>query len=464
VLIGIALLGASGRDALSASQVKNQSTPRKAVRRPAAKPAQPAKEAAPAAAPGELKEFPVSALSVEGNRAYPVDAILRVAQVKIGDPARKDLFEAARDRLLATGAFDSVGYRYFTASDGVSYEAVFQLEEAFPMYPFRVEDLPAGVPDVQKWLRDNDPLSGPKIPATRIKIERYASLIQQLAGKAGFSGQITGKVEADAPEKLLIVFRPAGVSPVVAEVRFQGNQAIPETVLRQAILGVALGVRFQEARFRQLLETSVRPVYEERGRLGVSFGEVKTERSTQVNGLNVRVTLTEGPIFELGEIKLAGPDGLREAELMAAAALKPGEAANMTAVQEGIERMRQSLRRAGYMMAVLTPERTLDADAKRVRIKILADPGSLYAFRRLLVRGLDIETEPVIRKLWTMKEGQPFNPDYPDQFLQRVRDGGIFDNLGKTRSSIAIHQAEKTVDVTLEFGGAAERQSILKKQ
>lgn len=433
------------------------------VRRPPAKPAPPPKPAANDV-PGELKEYPVSILSVEGNKHYTTEAILLASQVKKGDPARKDLFEAARDRLLATGAFDSVGYRYFTASDGVSYEAVFQVEEAFPMYPFRVEDLPAApaTAGVDKWLRENDPLFGPMIPATKIKIERYAALVEEWAARSGFKGKIAGKVEADAPEKLLIVFRPAGLAPVVAEVRFEGNQAVAETILRPAIQGVAIGVPFQEARFRQLLETSVRPVYEERGRLGVAFGEVRTERSTQVNGLNVRVKLTEGPIFELAEVKLAGPEGMREADLMNAGAFKTGEAANMTAVQEGVERMRQALRRMGYMMAVLTPERTVDAAAKRVHVRVLAEPGSVYTFRRLIVKGLDIETEPVLRKLWTLKEGQPFNPDYPDQFLQRVRQGGVFDNLGKTASSIAVNQAEKTVDVTLEFGGAAERKSILK--
>ena len=47
--------------------------------------------------------------------------------------------------------------------------------------------------------------------------------------------------------------------PVVAEVVFTGSKVIPDGSLREAIRGVAIGARFTESRFRQLLDTSHSP-------------------------------------------------------------------------------------------------------------------------------------------------------------------------------------------------------------
>jgi hypothetical protein len=52
-----------------------------------------------------------------------------------------------------------------------------------------------------------------------------------------------------------------------------------------------------------------------------------------------------------------------------------------------------------------------------------------------------------------MKKGQPFNVEYPDYFLDRIREDGVFDNLGRTKSIIEPNPGTGTVDVTLIFEG-----------
>ena len=41
--------------------------------------------------------------------------------------------------------------------------------------------------------------------------------------------------------------------------------------------------------------------------------------------------------------------------------------------------------------------------------------------------------------------------EYPDHFLKRVKDGGVFDDLKSTRAETKINAADHTVDVTLYF-------------
>jgi len=95
----------------------------------------------------------------------------------------------------------------------------------------------------------------------------------------------------------------------------------------------------------------------------------------------------------------------------------------------------------------------LNDEKKTVQIFVDVDPGPQYRFGKLTVKGLDIETEPVIRKLWALKPGDPFRGGYPDLFLNQIRDRGIFDNLGETKAEVKPDDTTLTVDVTLTFKG-----------
>jgi len=112
------------------------------------------------------------------------------------------------------------------------------------------------------------------------------------------------------------------------------------------------------------------------------------------------------------------------------------------------------LKHAGYMNSDITTRRSIDDDKRMVDLTLWVDAGTQFTMRKLTVVGLDLEGEAEITRIWTMKPGKPFNPDYPDMFLRTVREEGLFDNLGKTKADVKINDQDHTADVTLTFGGA----------
>ena len=56
-------------------------------------------------------------------------------------------------------------------------------------------------------------------------------------------------------------------------------------------------------------------------------------------------------------------------------------------------------------------------------------------------------------RMWTLKEGKPLNPDYPDYFLNRVKEEGVFEGLGKTSAEMKVDERLHAADVTLTFAG-----------
>ena len=95
----------------------------------------------------------------------------------------------------------------------------------------------------------------------------------------------------------------------------------------------------------------------------------------------------------------------------------------------------------------------MDDAKKTVKLIVNLDPGPQFTMGKLTIEGLDVETEPHIKKLWALKRGQPFNAEYPDYFLSRLVEDQIMDNLGRTKSAIAPNPENKTVDVTLMLEG-----------
>ncbi len=131
--------------------------------------------------------------------------------------------------------------------------------------------------------------------------------------------------------------------------------------------------------------------------------------------------------------------------------LKSDQTVNFDEVKAAQERIRANQRRAGHLDATSQVKRDIDDTDHTVGLEFQIDPGPLYTLGKLDMVGLDIVSEPVIHKMWGIAPGKPFNVEYPDHFLSRVKESGVFDGLKSTRSETKINARNHTVDVTLYF-------------
>ena len=282
-------------------------------------------------------------------------------------------------------------------------------------------------------------------------MDRYTSWIQEFLTSKGLTEKIAGKVTQLSPGQFAIVFRPARNLPAVAQVTFQGNQVIPQTTLREAMHGSAIGSPYTESSFRDLLNSAVRPLYEQRGRVRVAFTEVRTEPVKDVEGVQVFVKIDEGLSYELGKVAIAGPSPVDAAVLIKAGDFKTGDVANFDRVNEGLEKIRKAVRRAGFLDAKVTSTRTIDDTKKAVDVAIHIDAGAQYTMGKLTIVGLDLNGEAEITRIWTMKEGKTLNPEYPDYFLNRIKEQALFEDLGTTKADLKVDAQKHSADVTLTF-------------
>jgi outer membrane protein insertion porin family len=399
--------------------------------------------------------FPLEAVRVEGNQKLTVEKILAVADLKIGEPVIRTDFDQARKRLLATGAFQSVAYEFKPSADAKGVDGLLRVIEVDAWFPYRFEDLPASDDALRAMLRKQEPILDDRIPATKEVIARYTSAIEEfLDGKV----QVTGKVIADVPDQPAIVFRPPGARLNIAEVHFLGNEVLPASTLVNSLSQVAVGVPYSDATMHELLEASTKALYEERGRVGVTFPKIAVEKAPKIDGVSVTITVKEGDSYNLGAVKVTGvppdeADGIKNIGKW-----KSGDIANLEEVRAGAIKIADRLRNNGYLHVTHKTESTIHENNHTVDALITVTPGPQYHMGKLTIEGLDVLTEPQIRKVWIMNAGTPFRPGYPDQFLKDLRDQGVFENLGDTRAEKTVNEKTKVVDVKLFFGAAKPKE------
>lgn len=393
------------------------------------------------------RPFPIEVVQVEGVKEYTAAAVIAASGLKPGQTGEPKVFDAARDRLLATGLFDSVGYRYAAGPSGKGYAVTFEVNELGQLLPFQLDRLPVSTADAKAHLRKSLPLYSDRIPATQQVLDRYRAAVQELVKGAD---EVRVKVQSDKPGELYISFQSASSPPVVAEVHFKGNKVLTEKALQAAVAGAAVGSQYSEERFREVLSLGLKPLYDARGRVRMRItGFEVAAASGGVKGLAVTAGIDEGESYSLGTVTVEG--SAESAAVVKAADLKSGEVMNFDQVKLGQERIHILFRRNGYMKVASSISQKINDKEKTVDVTYQVEPGPQFLFGKLHVKGLDLHGEHEIRRLWTLQTGKLFNADYPQLFLNRIREEGIFDSLGDTKADFALDEGARVADVILTF-------------
>ncbi len=340
----------------------------------------------------------------------------------------------------------------------------YQVTEDQQVFPTRFERFGMSADELKACLREHVDLYSDQIPGTQGILNRYSSAIESCLAAKGKKVNVKALVSNDDPKQLTVLFTPDTPAPVIAQVFVSGNQAVDTGTILRAVNQIAVGVPLTDTRLKMILEGTIEPLYAAKGYAAVSFPKVETEPAKTTQGVIVRVQIKDGPQFKFGSIRFRG-NGIDEDEIRSTIPFRTGQVYAGDKVDSYRLDLTHKMRRRGLLDASITTETHIDATNRAVNVVYNVTPGAVYNFAALKIDGLDVTTEPVIEKLWGEKPGHPFNPDYPDYFLKRVQQEGLFDNLADTRSDYTADPASHNVTVRLMFkGGKSSAEKVKEKK
>lgn len=396
--------------------------------------------------------LPISAITITGNKTLSTDAILAVSGLKVNDPGGAAIFDAARDRLLATYYFDQVSYTFRQQDSGFAVN--FVVKEMPQVYPIQIEALPITAEGVSRVLKSKDPLFSGLLPGSQQSVDRAASAVEQYLAADHPGLRVRAKVVATGPDRYDVLLAPAEGLPVIADMTFEGSKVIPESDLHIAIIENGIGQPFSDDGVRAVLDRVIRPLYEKQGYMGVRFTKITSAPAAKVKGMDVHVTIDDGQQYRLGTLSVRGPMAGSASRIIRMANIPRGEFVNGDEIQQGVTRIHDTLRGEGYLDVTVSMDRSIHDATKTVDAWFVVTPGDLYTFGHLEILNLGLDGEAAIRKMWSVKTGDPFPGGYPDHFVDAVKQEGLFDNLGVITATPTINHQTHVVDVSLHFGSA----------
>jgi outer membrane protein insertion porin family len=396
--------------------------------------------------------FPLRAIEVAGNDYYGDEAIIKLSGLKVGDMVVSADFQRGLERISDAGVFDAVEFRFGPLDGG--YKVTYSVQELGELYRFRAEGFDAPPEEIRKLLAEKVPLFGENVPPTGTMVERIGNVLQELWKSKGNDSEVIGRLVPTGEDEFEMLFQPETAIETIAFVKFENSGVLSPLDLQRSFNQAAMGVPYSETRLKELLHYNVKPLYEEKARMEVEFCPCQAEPDPETKGVLVTVHVEQGEEYTFGGFQFPRDMPLTPEQMASMIKAKAGEPATMGKVREGLVAIEGTLKRNGYMQALARHEQKLDTGQKTVDVEVLLLPGAQYTMGNLTITGLDVITEPALRKRWGLKAGEPFDGGYPAYFLERVRD--MFDNLTKTDSKTKVNEDSKTVDVELIFIGSGE--------
>jgi len=363
----------------------------------------------------------IQEIRTEGNHRLKEPAIVAASGLHLKADATGAELDAAAQRLFATGLFTGVNYRYAPRGSGATAGVLVTLvvTEAATGSTVLI-DIPGVDPD-QFWKQiegDTSSLLDRTIPPTPEAAAFYVRQIEAALGKSGRTERLTTQDEVDLVTHKTMLVVQAADRPLITDIGFEGNAAVSTQAIRDHIQKLTVGNSFSERDFRKILDLNVRPLFEEKGFLEVSFPVVRLKDGGDAKSV-VTTEINDGRLWHLGKLGVEG-DALPVDQMLAAGKFVDGSIANWTEILAGVKRMETVLKRDGYIGANSSAVRTFQPESGRVDVTVKVTKGRQYHFASIELKGLSDADRQKAMGLWKLPVGQPMDAPYVDEFLKSV--------------------------------------------
>jgi outer membrane protein insertion porin family len=363
--------------------------------------------------------------------------------VTIGDKMSRSRTEEALRALYGTGFFRDVELR----RDGNTLLVVVVERPSIAKFEIK-GNKDIKTEDLQKSLR-NVGLATGKIFDRSVLDEVKQYLTDQYFSRGKYAVRVDTKITDLPGNKVdVIVDIKEGKRARIRQINLVGNTRFKEKdVLSAFELKTPNWLSWykQDDRYsRESLQgdlEKLRSYYMDRGYANFQIDSTQVSIAPEKDDMFITVNITEGDVFKVSEVKLAGTMVVPEAELRKFLVVKPGETFSRKDVTSSQQLMSYRLGADGYAFSKIDPVPTADNEKKTVSLTFFIEPGN-----RVYVRHINFNNETAINDETLRRE-------------MRQLEGGWLSNSAVERSKERIQRlpyVEKVEFETKPVPGSAD--------
>jgi outer membrane protein insertion porin family len=415
------------------------------------------------APPAEQGPPLISTVEVEyvGPQTISRERILAQIRSKPGQPYSESLVEQDIKALYETGAVQNV--RIFGKPDGANAVKVMVVLQTRSLVNeieiVGAERISAKALRKSIALKINGPLSEDELEKGRQKI------IETYQGKGFTEISVKYAIETDEARgtSRVVYTINEGTKGAVSAIRFEGNTKFSDKILRKQMKTkgrtfysiIDKSGRLDETQLEQDIN-AVREWYQDHGYIDVEVKEVRRER--QKGKLTLVLVLVEGPIYNVGKIKITGAKVASVDKIRALMKLKEGGIYSPKTIREDSKKIADAYGSGGYVDLQVVPQ-GVPAGGGKIDVHYVIQEGGPSFVQRINIVGNTRTKDKVIRREVLIAPGDILNSVRVETTKKRLDNLGYFskvetypDDTGVNgRKDLTIQVEEKRTG-SLNFG------------
>ncbi len=416
----------------------------------------PACAQTPPAAPTAL----LHEIHFEGLKTLPEPQVIALSQLAPNSQVGKADLQAAANRLLKTGLFSKVNYKFETRDEELT--VTFQLEEAHRV-PVYYDNLPwFSDSELNDAIRAKLPFFDGTLPEAGAVLDQANDAVKALLASHEIDAVLDHELIANPlGDGSVQDFHVQGATMYIASVEF-GDPSLASSRVVQQQLSSVVGKPYSRMTIDLFLSEQVRSLYLQRGYLHVQLGPPQIRLTGNPNRklpeqLPVFVPVATGPVYYWKEAQWSGNSALSSFTLSNELGLKPGGVANGMQVEAGWDRVREEYGHLGYLDAKVDPVVSYDEQAHTVSYSVSVAEGVQYRYNTMVLTGLSLDAERLLQEKWSTQPGAIFDKALYEQFLisLETHPSEIFGDLPLHYDAVGhwlrTDPAKHQVDVLLDF-------------
>ena len=396
---------------------------------------------------------------IEGQKHLSEAQISALTGLVLGSQIGRADLQAGADKLVQTGLFDKVSYRFETRTGVV---VTYHVEES-PKVPAYFDNIPwFADSELADAIRKKLPFFDGTLPEGGGAVDQAADAIKELIASHGLQvnlqHEVTGNPDGDGRIQM---FKVEGPSLRIEKLEFSDAGLLASKAVQQHLEEI-VGKPYSRMAIDLFLTEAIRPVYLAKGCLHPKLGPPEIRLTGDPNQnlpeqVPVFVPVDPGPVYRWKEVHWTGNATVSEFTLSSVTGLKPGDIADGMKIEGGWDHVREEFAHHGYLDAKVEPVPAFDESAHTVSYSVAIQEGKQYRFGKMVLTGLSLVAEKKLHAAWPIPQGEIFDKIKYEEVLAKLQrhQEQIFGELPLHYESVGHWlQADAnagTVDVLLDF-------------
>jgi outer membrane protein insertion porin family len=200
----------------------------------------------------------------------------------------------------------------------------------------------------------------------------------------------------------------------------------------------------------------LRSYYMDRGYANFDIDSTQVAIAPEKDDIFVTVNITEGEVFKISDVKLAGTFVVSEAELRNYVLVKPGDTFSKKQITTTQEFIQNRLGLEGYAFAKVDPVPTPDPKTGEVALTFFVDPGNRVYVRQILFNGVTKINDDVLRREMRQLEGAWLSNVLLERSKQRLQRLPFIEKVESETKPVAGSADLVDVEFEIKEGPSAQ--------